>query len=144
MNDDCLPRSPYEELHGLVYFARLLDKIRLHAVDKLPEAYIPNLGIKFDERCLHFLGVDYDALKKVVTDRATDEEAWEWCIKNGKSHTDEEIMIWNAYMTKCGWRDNMTETLHSRLKGIGAENRTDIQTLFEYLDLDEGRAKRDF
>ena len=136
-----LPRGPYEEIHGLVYFGRMLDKIRLHAEGKLPEAYIVNLGIKFDERCLHFLGVDYDSLKKVVTVGATDEEAWEWCIKNGKSHTDEEIMIWNHYMTKCGWRDNMTETLQSRLKGIGKEDCDDIQTLFEYLDLDEGRKK---
>lgn len=138
-----LPRSPYNQVHGLVYFGRLLDKIRLHAAGKLPEAYIANLGNaqKFDGSCLRFLGVSYHDLEKVVVAGVSDEEAWEWCAKNGKSHTEEEIMIWNRYMTKCGWRDNMTETLLSRLKGIGQEDRADIQTLFEYLDLDEGRKK---
>ncbi|MEI6417253.1 MAG: DUF5069 domain-containing protein [Verrucomicrobiota bacterium] len=143
MKADHLPRSPYEEIHGLVYFGRMLDKIRLHAAGKLPEVYIANLGHaqKFDGSCLRFLGVSYHDLEKVVVAGATDEEAWEWCVKNGKSHTDEEIMIWNHYMIKCGWRDNMTETLQSRLQGIGKEDSADIQTLFEYLDLDEGRKK---
>ncbi len=143
MKNDRFPRSPYDEVHGLVYFGRLLDKIRLHAVGKLPEAYIENLGHdqKFDGACLRFLGVSFKDLEKVVIAGATDDEAWNWCVKNGKTHTEEEIMIWNRYMTKCGWRDSMTETLNSRLRQIGKEDRSDIQTLFEYLDLDEGRKK---
>lgn len=143
MKNDHFPRSPYDEVHGLVYFGRLLDKIRLHAVGKLPEAYIENLGHdqKFDGTCLRFLGVSFEDLEKLVIAGATDDEAWEWCVKNGRPHTEEEIMIWNRYMTKCGWRDSMTETLKSRLRQIGKEDRSDIQTLFEYLDLDEGRKK---
>ena len=56
-----LPRSPYDKCHGLVYFRRMLDKIRLHAVGKLTEDYIPNLGKFCDHWCALFLGVDYDA-----------------------------------------------------------------------------------
>lgn len=136
-----IPRSPYDQVHGLVYFGRLLDKIRLHAAGKLPEAYVANLGHqeKFDGTCLRFLGVSFNDLEKVVVAGATDDEAWEWCTKNGKPHTEEEAMIWNRYMTQCGWQDSMTETLKSRLRQIGKEDRSDIQTLFEYLDLDEGR-----
>lgn len=138
-----LIRSPYDQIHGLVYFGRLLDKIRLHAAGKLPEAYIANLGHdqKFDGTCLRFLGVSYEDLEKVIVSGASDEEAWEWYLQNGKVHTEEEIMIWNRYMTKCGWRDPMTEALQSRLKEIGKEHRTDIQTFFDYIDLDEGRKK---
>lgn len=135
--------SPYDQIHGLVYFGRMLDKIRLHAAGKLPEAYIANLGHdqKFDGTCLRFLGVSYKDLERVIVSGASDEEAWEWCLQNGKLHTEEEIMIWNRYMTKCGWHDPMTATLQSRLKEIGKEHRTDIQTLFDYIDLDEGRIK---
>ncbi len=139
-----LPRSPYDAIHGLVYFGRLLDKIRLHAAGKLPEVYIANLGHdqKFDGACLRFLGVSYQALEQVVVAGASDEEAWEWCSKNGKMHTEEEIMIWNSYIAKSGWRDPMAEILQRRLKEGGWESRTDIQTLFDYIDLDEGREQK--
>jgi gluconokinase len=45
-----LPRSPYDALRGLVYFPRMLDKIRIHAAVGLPEAYIAPLGEGFDGR----------------------------------------------------------------------------------------------
>ena len=42
-------RSPYLKVGRLVYFGRMLDKIRLHAAGKLPEAdYGANLGKGFD------------------------------------------------------------------------------------------------
>lgn len=136
-----LPRSPYDQIHGLVYFGRMLDKIRLHAAEKLSADYIPNLGIKFDERCLRFLNVSYEDLKKVVLAGATDEEVWQWCQKNGRALTAEEITVWNHFMTKRGWHDDMTETLQRRLKEGGWEDRKDVQTLFDYIDLDEGRKR---
>ncbi len=134
-----VPRSPYHTIHGLVYFGRMLDKIRLHAAEKLPADYIPNLGQKFDGFCLRFLGVEYAPLVALVTSGATDEAAWEWCLQNGKTHTDEEIMIWNTFMMKYGWRDAASEILQYRLKEGGFQDRTDIQTIFDFLDLDEGR-----
>ncbi|MBX9742550.1 MAG: DUF5069 domain-containing protein [Chthoniobacterales bacterium] len=144
MKTDSFPRSPYETVHGLVYFGRMLDKIRLNAAGKLPEAYIANLGHseKFDGNCLRFLRVDYEDLKKVVLAGATDEEAWNWCLNHGKTHTQEEIMIWNQYMRKAGWRDSASEILQRRLKEGGYEDRTDIQTLFDFLDLDEEGEKK--
>jgi gluconokinase len=119
----------------------MLDKIRLHAAGRLPEAYIANLGLKFDERCLRFLGVDYEALKRIVVAGASDEEAWEWCRQHGTPRTEEETMVWNSFMTKNGWHDEMTEALRRRLQEGGWDDRTDIQTFFDYIDLDEGRKK---
>jgi hypothetical protein len=37
-------RGPYETVGGLVYFARMIDKIRLHAAGLLPSEYQPLLG----------------------------------------------------------------------------------------------------
>ena len=133
------PRSPYDEIHGLVYFGRMLDKMRLHAAGNLPEAYVVNLGIKLDGICVRFLGVDYQALKAVVLGGASDEAAWEWCMKNGKPRAEEEVMIWNAFMTKYGWRDDASEIVKRRLKEGGHEGREDIETIFDYIELDEGR-----
>ena len=36
------PRSPYDKVGGIVFFGRLIDKIRLHLAGKLPDTY--NLG----------------------------------------------------------------------------------------------------
>lgn len=45
---------------GLVYFGRMLDKIRLLAEGSLPEDYHPNLGKGFDGACCRFLRVAYE------------------------------------------------------------------------------------
>ena len=38
------PKSPNELTGGMRYFGRMLDKIRLHACNELPEEYHKNLG----------------------------------------------------------------------------------------------------
>ena len=54
-------RSPYEMVAGIVYFGRMLDKIRLNAEGKLPEEWAAMVGPghagSFDSRCCHFLGI---------------------------------------------------------------------------------------
>ena len=56
-------RSPYLKVGRLVYFGRMLDKIRLHAAGKLPPEYVANLGDSspgvFDTRCCSFLRVKF-------------------------------------------------------------------------------------
>ena len=58
-------RSPYSKVGGLVFFGRMLDKIRLHAAGKLPADYHANLGDEkpgmFDTRCCQFLRTTYEA-----------------------------------------------------------------------------------
>ena len=53
-------RSPYDTIGGIVYFGRMLDKIRLHGERKLPADYHDHLGKGFDLRCCNFLRVQYD------------------------------------------------------------------------------------
>lgn len=137
-----LPVSPYETNHGLVYFPRMIDKIRKHAVGQLGADYVPNLGKGFDLRCCSLLGVDYDALATAVGSSMTDEQAWEWVSRNGKVPAEEQIEVWNGFMTRRGWRDDIVEILERRKKEGGFENRSDIQTMFDYIDADEGRSVR--
>jgi hypothetical protein len=37
-------RSCYDKVGRLIYFGRMLDKIRLHAAGQLPPDYVENLG----------------------------------------------------------------------------------------------------
>ncbi len=43
-------------------------------------------------------------------------------------------------MRKRGWNDDGTENLNRRKKESGLEDRNDIQTMFDYIDADEGRS----
>lgn len=132
-------RSPYDKTSGIVYFGRMLDKIRLHAQGKLPKDYHENLGKGFDERCLKFLKVGYPELIERVKLGGTDQEILDWCFANGRKPSEEDIEVWNEFLRKRGWNDEMSERLLIRKKEIGAENRNDIQSFFDFIDADEGR-----
>ena len=132
-------RSPREMVDGLVYFGRMLDKIRLEKLGQLPPDYQENLGQGFDQACCDFLGVSYPALRERVNQGGTDSEILAWSGKQGKTRDAEERKIWNAYLGKRGWRDEMSDRLIFRKKEAGWEGREEIQTFFDYIDADEGR-----
>jgi len=124
---------------GIVHFARMLDKIRCHALGELHVDYVANLGEGFDLRCVNFLNVSYASLVSLVHDGAPDEEILEWCFSHGSRPTEEQIEVWNEFMRKRGWNDAGSERLKQRLAEGGHESRTDVHTFFDFIDLDEGR-----
>ena len=132
-------RSPRVGVGGLVYFGRMVDKVRLEQAGKLPEEYRANLGEGFDKACCDFLGVSYEKLRTRVREGGTDEEILEWCGKVGRARDQEERRIWGAYLAKRGWRDEMSDRLILRKKEAGWEARNEIETFFDYIDADEGR-----
>jgi gluconokinase len=138
-------RSPYDEIGGIVYFARMLDKIRLHAQGKLPPAWVKAKGTKsqnlFDARCCRFFGIDYHALECETLRGRNDDEMLTWSITHGCRRSNDAIEIWNAFMTKRGWRDSATPRLNELLTDIGLPPGT-VATLFDFIDLDEGRPPR--
>jgi hypothetical protein len=132
-------RSPYIKVGRLVYFGRMLDKIRLNAAGKLPLGdYGANLGKGFDARCCALLRVPYEDLKAQVLGGATDEQVLTWAEQRGARRSDEECEIWNGFMMKRGWRDGAAETLAKRIRESGLESKT-VLTMFDYIDYDEGR-----
>jgi gluconokinase len=133
------PRSPKDQVGGLFYFARMMDKIRLMASADLHPDLHANLGQGFDERVTTFLAVNYSDLKNRVLAGGSDEEILEWCFQNGTRPTEEQIEIWNSFMFKRGWNDELSERLVGRKKESGFDHRDDIQTMFQYIDADEGR-----
>jgi hypothetical protein len=137
-------RGPAEMVGGLVYFGRMLDKIRLSAQGKLPADWEALRGPvspnTFDGKCCRFLGIDYAALQAETLKGGSDEELFEWALKNGRKPSEEEMEVWNAFMRKRGWRDEVTQRLHWRLSELGLPTGT-VETMFEYIDLDEGRLK---
>jgi len=134
--------SPYVKTGRIVYFARMVAKIRLHAAGRLPvEEYVPNLGNGFDGRCCTFLRIDYAELRERTLGAAeTDEALLVWAEGRGGRRSDEECEIWNAFMMKRGFRDApaVEATLARRIRESGLEAKL-ILTMFDYIDFDEGR-----
>jgi gluconokinase len=140
-----IPRSPYDAIRGLVYFSRMLDKIRLHAAGKLPPAYQEHLGDGFDGRCVRFLGVTYEDVKQHVLAGESDEAVLDWCLAHGRKVNEEEIEVWSGFMSKRGWRDEASERIAFRLKEAGMEERDEeVVTMFDFIDIDEDRTPPDF
>jgi len=133
------PRAPKVQSGGIVYFGRMVDKIRLMQAGELHPDLHANLGKGFDERLISFLGVDYESVRTRVLQGGTDEEVLEWCFERGHRPTDEQIEVWNDFMTKRGWNDAVADILARRKRESGLEDRGDIQTMFQYIDADEGR-----
>lgn len=137
-------RSPYARVGRLVYFGRMLDKIRLHTAGALPADYLANLGDSkptvFDGRICRFLRISFAELTARTLAGGTDAEILAWAeTRSGvPPRTDEECEIWNAFITKRGWRDLATPLLRQRVAESGLTDRP-IETMFDYIDFDEGR-----
>ena len=139
MNNYTPPASPNEEVSGYVYFARLCSKIRLCQAGKLDPEFNPNMGKGMDLWACQLLHVEYDALRDVVLAGATDQEALEWCWQNGTQPNQHELDWWNSYMRNRCYRDDLSDILVSRKQESGWQDRNEIQTMFDYLDADDGR-----
>lgn len=137
---DLAIRSPHAKVGGIVYFGRMLDKIKLNAKGGLPGDYTPNLGKGFDDSCCEFLRIDYPRLVERVQQGGSDEEILEWSFSFGRRPAPDEIHIWNEWMRKRGWNDEITDTLTRRKKEAGMAGRSEIETMFAFIDADEGRS----
>ncbi|HEY3861921.1 MAG TPA: DUF5069 domain-containing protein [Verrucomicrobiae bacterium] len=130
----------FEKTHGMFYFARMCSKIRLHAQGKLPRDYFSMLGQGFDGRTCRFLRVGYKDLDAQVRAGKSDEEALDWCFANGHRPTDEEILIYNSFMSKRGWHDDETDGyIPEAIQRYGVPNDGRVQTDFDLIEIDEGR-----
>jgi gluconokinase len=136
------PCSDHIKTKGLIYFARMLDKIRLKARGELPPDYFTGADedpTMFDARCTRFLAVNYDELVARALKGGSNEEILEWCFKAGRRPSEDEIAIWNAFLSKRGWRDEASADLQAAKKRSGFANRNDIQTWIDLHDAEEGR-----
>lgn len=133
------PISAYQETNGMIYFARMLDKIRKFQNSELREDFHDNLGKGLDGRCVNLLRVRYEDLVNRTIEGGTDQEILQWCFENGRELNQEDIFIWNQFTRKIGWQDPASDLLRQRKEESGLAEREDILTMLEYFEYDEGR-----
>jgi Domain of unknown function (DUF5069) len=125
----------------MIYFPRMLDKIRLHARGELAPDYLENLGAAqaADGVCCNFLRVKYEELRDRVLQGGSDEEVLEWCFEKGRRLNEGDLFVWNGFASKLGWRDRVTPRLQQRKKEMGIEHRDDIVCIPDLIEFDEKR-----
>ena len=139
MSSDQSPISAYTETKGLRYFPRMLSKIRLQTAGNLREDFLEMIGNGLDARMCSFLHIDYAALREKTLTTSNDDEIFDWVNGNGRTIGETDILVWNHYVTKLGWRDQVTESLANRKQSSGLSDRDEIETMIEYFEYDEGR-----
>ena len=130
------PRSPYNtDVYGMVQLARLIDKGRASNSNTLGAYfYAEDSGI--DRATLAFLDVSAaeftEALRKLSTD--AEIEAW---LKADHPKSDADIEAYNERMTQMGPTDERYKALMANMINKIAPERTDINTWFALMLLDD-------
>jgi hypothetical protein len=118
----------------------LCSKIRLHATGRLPAEYFDYLGTGFDGRTCRYLGVNYTDVITRIAEGLEDEAVLEWCQSSGRRLSAEEILIYNSFMSKRGWRDDETdEYIPQMVRELGLPEDGTALTDFDVIEMDEGR-----
>jgi len=136
-------RSPYEKTCGLVYFGRMLDRIRSLARGEVPPEHVEDFEKDFDQKCAIFLGVSYELLVNYVNEGLTDQAILQSCFGMGHRRSEGEIHMWNEFMRKRGWNDELSGTLEEQKKKHAMLSRSEIKTVFQFMDADSGRVVND-
>ena len=128
---------------GLMYFPRMLYKIRLHGCGNLGADYHENFGKRQggDGMLCNFLRTEHGVLCRSVLEGGSDEEILEWCYATGRRLSEGDIIVWNAFISKLGWNDFAAPFLEHIMQKEHIGHRTDIQTIVDLIDLDEGRLR---
>ena len=136
------PITAFAKLGGLYFLPRSLDKLRKHAAGTLHPDHFEYIGKGFDGRLCHFLGIKHDDLRARVLAGDTDEQILAWIQQTGRKLTEMDVLIWNGFAAKRGWRDDASGNLEKNKADSGLAHRTDLLTFFDYYEVDEGRAPR--
>jgi len=137
------PVSDHVKTRGVVYFARMVDKIRLHAAGQLSVAYVGHLGFadttSFDARFCKFWELDYEAVKARTLKGGTVEAIFDDLFAGRQPLNAEQVFVWNLFLLKRGWRDSGTPGVIAEKAASGFAGRADVQTYVDIHDVEEGR-----
>lgn len=139
MSEKKVPVSALVETNGMRYFARMLNKIRLHAAGELREDFQDNLGKAMDAFACDYLRVSYDALRSHTLEGGSDEEVLAWAQEQGRELSAIDTRVWNHFISKLGWNDDMTPRFDFRKEEAGLTGREDVLTIIDVMEIDEGR-----
>ena len=138
-------RSPRETLGGYVILPRLIDKVRLHARNALPLDYFPQLlggEGTLDWRFLTFTGLDREALRAAILSATGDASALAWVGRHAVPHSDAEKRAWASAINAYRPDPERAQRRAQRYPEVAARFDVATLSLFDLIDLDEGRIRQ--
>lgn len=130
------PRSPYEELDGLVFLARTIDKFRATLPGgNIGEFYAVNgpiLGMS--GYLLQRLGIDEDELREKVASASSERDVVAWLKERTDATTWPEI---SATMKRIKIKHVEDEAFFRRLYGRTLEANPELDKVLDIIEADD-------
>ena len=128
------PRPPHNrDVAGLCGVSRMADKARAARIGKL-NGYIYNSPL--DKSILGFLGISAERFQDAAYHHVNDIELGEWVLEHA-DRTGDEIARMNDTLVHKGPEGDRQVEIFNAMRDRVAPDRTDIETWFDLLDLDD-------
>ncbi|HVY01761.1 MAG TPA: DUF5069 domain-containing protein [Candidatus Nanoarchaeia archaeon] len=128
------PCSPKQRVKGMAHLPRMLDKCRATLLGNNGEYHY---DCPTDKRLFTFFGIDANKLKDFVATGATNEEVFDWILKeSGKNQKDVERFTADIVGLFPADNPQMAAWFNGECKRLGLDPQ--ITTLFDYLEFDDG------
>jgi hypothetical protein len=129
------PRSPKQEMAGLVHLPRMIDKGRAYKEDKLADYIFP---CPLDKMILNFLRVDTEVFANITLEKK-DNEISDWAkgLTESKSQRDFDFINKQILERRPDSEDRLD--YFNDLRNKIDPSRTDVDTWADLIDLEEGR-----
>lgn len=128
------PRSPREQVAGLFFTGRVIDKLRAALPGGNPNGYFPFVG--FSQVWEHYTGIDLRELFAVVRDSNSEPEVQAWIAQRTAALDKEKINTkmerFDTSRLPAEWRAIFEQTYPSEL-------RARHHRMFDLLDTDDDR-----
>ena len=129
------PRSPKQEMAGLVHLPRIIDKGRAYKENKLADYIFP---CPLDKIILNFLKVDTEVFANMTRDKK-DAEINDWAKEQTKSKSQSDFDFINKQILERRPDSEDRLDYFNDLRNKIDPSRTDIETWADLIDLEEGR-----
>ena len=131
------PRAPRVPLAGLVFTARVVDKLRATLPGGSLGEYFTDIGMSVV--WAHYAGISLDELRGIVENASTEEEVEAW-IAQRTAHIDRErfnakLQSLDSSRVPPAWRDAFDRAYPEDLRNAHP-------VLFDLIEADDARARR--
>lgn len=133
------PRSPRDEIEGIMLLPRAVDKARAQLEGKLGE--YKYYGCRLNTRVFNTLGVTDDEFLDAVRRSPDDSAVTEWIREYVRPEHDKVEKL-NQWVLHSEPAENEREEFCSELERIDPGNEG-VKTWAELIDLEEGRLKKE-
>jgi hypothetical protein len=133
------PRSGREQVGGICFLPRTIDKTRAHIAGTRGE-YVAERGLS--SRVYNLFGVTFDQFMEAVRQNDTDDGVLRSLQQHGSNKpAAADVEAHNQAVLTAGPRDDAAmERFRANLARLGFGDRTDVTTHVDAEDLEEGRA----